>query len=130
MNGPPTIDQVVEKIVQLRAEREAIEERHKAELEPIGDKIKRCETWLMAKFNELGLQNVKTPHGTAYKSTLFTAKVEDWTKLLTWIRENDRWMFLNKAVNKTAVQDLVTTSGEIPPGVATDQIVNIRIRKD
>ena len=72
-----TIDDVVLRHRELTADIATISARHKTELEPLTTAVTQIEAWLLAKMNADGIQNYKTPHGTAYQSRLKSVKLED-----------------------------------------------------
>lgn len=72
-----TIEQVVERHRELKAQQAVISARHAEEMNPINESIAAIETWLLAKMNQDGVDSYKTPHGTAYQSRLKSVKMED-----------------------------------------------------
>lgn len=72
-----TVEQVVQRHRELTGDIAVMKERHALELEPLQQNQKNIEAWLLAKMNQDGIQNYKTPHGTAYQSKLSSVKLED-----------------------------------------------------
>lgn len=150
-----TIDQIVERYVATRDEMKVISERHKIELEPMNKRKELLEQAMMILLNEQNAESVKTEHGTAYKSTVMSATVEDWDKLMEFIlagaidriadslekgeppeaqiaafRDTPEMALINRSVNKTAVKEIMEQQdGFIPPGVKTAQITSVNVRR-
>jgi len=72
-----TVEQVVERYRQLKADQAVLAARHAEEMKPITEGMTNIETWLLAKMNQDGVDSYKTAHGTAYQSRLKSVKVED-----------------------------------------------------
>lgn len=127
-DNTPTVEHVVEIYRKLRDAKERLMGEHKAALQPINDKMSKLENWLHARLNAMGADSVKTPHGTAYKSTLTRASVTDGDELLKFVQENDLWHILERRVSKVAVQEYIEATGQGVPGVhvSTEEKINVR----
>lgn len=108
--------------IRLREQKADLEERHKQELAPIKEKMKKIEAALQKIMQEQGTKQMKSAEGTAYLQTVSSVKVSDWDSALAWIRENERWDALERRINKTiAVEEEV-------PGTHVTQAVKTNIR--
>lgn len=122
------VDDVVGKYIQLRDKLDEMEAAHKAAVKPIKTAMDKLEAWLKAKADADGVDSLKTAHGTAYKSLKDSATVAAWDELLAYIRDNEAFELLNRAVNKTAVRELAA-GGAVPPGVKYEQWYEINVRR-
>lgn len=126
---PMTPDRAIDLFVRLRAKKEALVERHKEELRPFNEALAQLETTLLSILDSAGLQNMKSPAGTAYKRTETSVTVQSWSETLEWIIANEAWEFLEARVNKTATQERLKEVGEPPPGVVVRQEARVGVRK-
>lgn len=92
---------------------------------------KKREDWLLGQLQTMGLQNMKTLHGTVYVAVKESVTAGEWDATLAWIKSNDKYEFLNKAVNKTAVLEYMGEKRDNPPppGVNYSAIRCAQIRK-
>jgi phage host-nuclease inhibitor protein Gam len=122
-------NEVMERLVAGYLERKQkvaeIEARAKSEAAPIKDEMSKIEGALQKLLNAAGATSVKTPAGTAYISTLTSVRVDDWDRVLAFVRERGAWDLLVRNVNKTALADLE----EPVPGVSVDQISRVNVRR-
>ena len=125
----PTIDQIVELYRSLRDAKDRLVAEHKAQLSPVNEKMARLENWLHGKLNAEGVDSMKTPHGTCYKSRLVKASVTDGEELLKFVQENDLWHILERRVSKTAVQEYIEATGKNVPGVHVSHEEKLNVRK-
>ena len=151
-----TIDQVVLIFHQTKDAIDALSKRHAEEMKPLSDRAEICKSWLLDYLNREGLENAKTEHGLAYKSTIMSTTVDPdggWDKLLGYILEQTisrgldvmesggdeaqalvamqaepALSLFNRAVNKTAVKEMLDR-GETPPGVKISSLTQVNVRR-
>lgn len=94
-----------------------IEEVEKAvkELKVKRDKV---DTEFLRRFNEQGIQTVRTNHGTPYIIERTSCSAEDKDIFLSWIQKNDSWDFLEVRPKKAMVEEYVRENGTLPPGLS------------
>jgi len=95
---------------ERRKEYQELEAKIKSELDGIALEV-------MSIANDLGVDNFKTPFGTAYRNTKTSYKVLDWEEFMDWAIENDATHAVQKRVTKSAIDEIVDEKGEIPPGL-------------
>jgi hypothetical protein len=122
-----TLDRVVEAYTNSREDIRALEDKI-SEIKAV--QAKR-EEWMLSQLEKDGLQNAKTQHGTVYKTLKESVTVGDADAFFEWVRENDKFEFLNKAANKTAVLELMgeKRSETPPPGVNYSATRAVGVRK-
>jgi len=124
-----TIEQGVAGYIKLRKLKQEMQERHKEELAPINKKMNTIETWLLGQLQKENADNIKTPSGTVYQSTLVKPKINDWSSLLDHIKQHELWGMLEHRVSKAAVEEYMESTGDAPPGVEITRETFARIRK-
>jgi hypothetical protein len=124
-----TVDTMIEKYVQLRDRKKLKEDEHKAELAPFNEALSRLEGYMLEALNQAGLDSMKSPHGTAYKSTRTSAKVIDWVTTLNYIKENNAWDLLEARVSKLAAQEIIKETKLPIPGVETSSELCVNVRR-
>lgn len=124
------IDTLIEKYVQLRDRKKAIEDEHKAQLAPYKEAMQRLEDAFQTSMQEMGLKSLKSPHGTVYQSEVANAKVRDFDAALKFIVDNERYDLLERRVNKTTLQSILE-EGDIDevPGVELTRALKINVRR-
>lgn len=122
-----TVDTIVSAYVKSREDIRAL----KQQIEDIETTQRKREEWLLNQLQSQGAQNIKTPHGTVYVAVSESVTVGDWDAVLEWVKSNENWEYLNHAVNKTAVLELMGDKREHmpPPGVNYSAIRKAQIRK-
>lgn len=124
-----TVDQAVAAYMKLRQKKADVEAQIKDEVAQIEASMDKIEMWIKQQADAMGVSSFKTKHGTAFLTTKDYANVEDWDAVLTFIKENDAYDLLNKAVNKTAVRGYIDLNKAVPPGVTYGTKIEVSVRK-
>ena len=129
MSEELTVDAVIDTYIKLRAQKEVVEADVKDRLAGIKEKMLKLEAWIQAKSEETGVKSFKTDAGTAFMSTSDFASVGDWDVVLDFIKTNDAYDMLNKAVNKKAVREYLDINGAVPSGVTFGTKISVNVRR-
>ena len=112
-----TLDQMIEKYVIVRDRLKEADAAHK-------DKTAEARQWLedqnvtiLGRLQTLGVDNVKTPHGTAYQSTKKSATVADGAVFRQFVIDNSAWKLIDVRANAPAVSTWIKAHEAPPPGV-------------
>lgn len=111
-----------QRVKELIAREDAI---YEARVGPLKANLIKLDGMIGVKMDDEELQNVKTPYGTAYFSTLDSMKVMDREVFFAWVLDNRAVDVLTTAVSKDAIRE----RGELPPGVELSQIRKLNVRK-
>jgi hypothetical protein len=122
-------DDMISKYIRLRDKVKAIKDRHTEELAPYNNAMSTLEGWMLETLNAAGLQSMKSPHGTAYKSVRTSAKVIDWPATLSFIKANEAWDLLEARVSKLAAQAIIDETQLPIPGVETSSEIVVNVRR-
>ena len=124
-----TIDTIVAKYVELRDGIDRIKAEAKAKVEVLERAQEQLESVLMKRAQAQGVSSFKTAAGTAFITTSAKCGVADWDAVLRYVEENRAYNLLNKAVNKTAVQEYINANEVPPPGVNWSVSKEIQVRR-
>src|SRR5574343_103717 len=93
-----------------------IEEVEK-EAKELKAKREKIDVEFLRRFNEQGIQTVKTNHGTPYIITATSCSADDKDVFLSWVQKNESWDFLEVRPKKTLVEEYVRENNALPPGL-------------
>ena len=126
-----TVDTVIEAYIRTRNEIKELEDQ-------IAEKKifqARKEEYLMAQMDSLGLDSVKSKHGTVYTSVFESVTVADAESFFEYVKQNDAFHLLEKRASKTEVLHIMgdrVDSGRPnppPPGLNYTAIRKLGVRK-
>jgi hypothetical protein len=124
----PTIKETAEGYIKLRNIKNELSKKHKAEMAPINEDMKKIEAGLLNIMNQQGLQNIGTEESTVYKLKRTSVKVNNWNDCLSFIQDNNAWHFLERRVSKTMVVEYLEEEGVLPPGLSSTTEITIGVR--
>jgi hypothetical protein len=149
------IKSVVEKYISLRDQKAEIAERHKVELAPLNESMEIIEKWLLQEMEKMGVESLKTPAGTPYKTItksvkmadpdafkrfVFTPLIDSLTGMLqaqgvhvpdlySLLQGGVFWDMIDFRAGKKGIVEYAEQNGSIPPGVTVDNFTTINIRR-
>ena len=123
-----TAEQLIGKYVEIRDGIKEISERHAAELKPHNDALEALAAGLQDVLNAAGGDSIKTAAGTAYRSAITSAKMEDWTAFVNFVQQTGDTELLVRNANKTRVLERLE-AGAMVPGVSLSTINRINVRR-
>lgn len=131
MNAPTPVPVSVriEQFVKLRDIIKAKEEEHKKALAPYKDTLKQLEGVILQALQSAGADNIKSPAGTAYRSTKKSATIADGEAFWNFVVANQLWDLIDKKANATAVADYLEENNQLPPGINYSTVETLGVRR-
>lgn len=118
-----------QQYVAIRDMIREVEKRHKAELAEPKELLAKIAGEIEGFLSENGLDNLKTPYGTCYKSMKHSASLADPKAFMDYVIQSERWDLLDKKANVTAVRTMLANTNELPPGVNLSSVASIRVKR-
>ena len=122
-------DQIASNYIQLRDAKAEMEREHEAALAPIKEAMREAEQVMLDHLNQMGVNSLRTPHGTITKAKKTSVTVGDWDIAWNHIHGNQLWHFLEHRVSKAAVEGYINEHGEPPPGLNISSIYTVQFRR-
>lgn len=126
----PTIgmDELVKKFIQLRDKKSQLKAEYEATVAPLTELQDKIEALLLQRFQEMGVESIRTPEGTAYTTVHTSATVADWDAFLAFVKSHDSFEMIERRVSKAAVEQYKAAHSDLPPGLnwAETRSVNFR----
>jgi hypothetical protein len=123
-----TPGEMVQAYLQLRNKKDAIKGEAEQKTKLIDAALDKLETAMQKQMEALGVNSLKSEHGTVFVTTTDYASVADWDAVLDFIQKG-HFNLLNKAVNKIAVREYIEQTKTVPPGVNYGTKVGLNVRK-
>jgi len=130
MTDQKKVDARVDQYVRVRDAIKEMDERHKAEKQPLLEIQNLLTGWMMDFLKTTGSESIKTKHGTCYTSTRHTASLADPDAFMKFVIDNGLYELLDRRANATAVRDYVAANGgNLPPGANLSSIQTLGVRR-
>jgi hypothetical protein len=89
-----TIDQVVEAYVKTRDEMAELRKEFETEEWKMEELQDRRAGWLLQQMDAIGVQNMKSGHGTVYKMRKESVTMGDWDSFFTYVNATQQYNLL------------------------------------
>ena len=124
-----TTDQLIAAYIKLRDQKKDLADLQKQQMKPFNEKMTLIENALLKHMNDTGAEGIRCDTGTASKIERVNMKTEDWDTALEFIKANDLWHMLHKALAKESVNEYIQANGEPPPGIAISTDITVGVRR-
>lgn len=84
---------------------------------------------MLERLNAVGGDSVKTPHGTAYRTTRRSASIADGAVFRQYVIDNENFDLVDWRANAIAVDDFIKENGVQPPGVNFSSTYTVGVRR-
>jgi hypothetical protein len=126
---PGKLDLRVEQFIKLREKKRVLKEQYEQANKPLTEMENLLSASIMTLLNELGAENVRTRHGTCFKTTRTNASLADPDAFMQHVIKNEQFELLDRKANTTAVKAYLADHGELPPGVNLNSMQTIGVHK-
>jgi len=120
---------LIQRYVELRATKTLIVAAQSAQLKPYSEAMETIELALLDYLNQNGLDNLKSPFGTAYRSTVVNTKMIDRQALVADCKARDNFDVFTNSLTKEVVKAYLEEYKQAPPGVEISTFATVNVRK-
>lgn len=123
------LDKIVEKYVQVRDKKAALEGDHKKKIAELDAVLDRIEAHLLKHLQTQGAESIRTAAGTFFVVEKVGVTVADWDAVLNFIREGEHWSMLEKRVSNKFVEAHQVEHNDVPPGIDLYREKSVNVRR-
>ena len=121
---------LVKKYLELRAWLEADAKASDARREPYEKAMATIEGVIHKHLDDNGLDNIKTPDGTAFKKSGTRVQMADRASFIEFIRQQpDGLDYFTNSVSKEKILEYVKQHETAPPGINYVKFIEVQFRK-
>ena len=126
----PKLDKVTATYVKIRDARAALKKQFEAEDLKLKAQLETLDSFLLSTLQTLGVESVRTQHGTVYTSVAIKPSCQDWTAFYSWIAENEAFDALERRVKRSFIVDYMADNKDaLPPGITVLKELLVTIRR-
>lgn len=123
-------DELVKRFIQVRERRAQLKAAYQEEDARYIQLQNKIEAVLLARFNESGIESVRTAEGTAYTSVRTSVSVADGDAFFNFVKEHGAYEMIERRPAKTAIEQYkAANDNELPPGLNWSETRVINFRK-
>lgn len=126
----PKPDALIAEYVGLRDGKKAADKAYEEWLDQhYNRRLRQIEIALLEQLNKQGAESIKTPAGTAFKSTETSITVADGGQFQRFVIGSNLWELVDFRANKTAVKEFLESQKALPPGLNHSETYVVRVRR-
>lgn len=119
----------VKQYVQVRDVLKRLEDEYNKKRAPLLEVQSLLSGILEHALDQNNAENVKTEHGTFYRSTRYTANLADPDAFMQYVIDNNKFELLDRRANATAVRAFAEKEKSLPPGCNLNAIRTVGVRR-
>lgn len=114
-----SVDAVIKAYVKTRDEMVLLKKEFEDKEAVLNELQERRANWLLQQMDVVGVNCMKSVHGTAYQMRNESVTMGDWDSFFAYVENTKQYNLLQHGVNKTAALEIMGESRENnpPPGV-------------
>lgn len=124
-----TADKLIRAFLKLKAKRKQLEEQFKLEDADLAAQQELIQEKLADLCDEIGVDSLKTPYGSATKSIKTRYWTQDWGSMYEFIKEHDAMQLLEQRLHQTNLKAFLANNPDLlPMGLNSDSryVINVR----
>lgn len=124
------MDELVQHYIKVRDRRSQLKAEYEQRDQQYRDLMDTIEAAMLSRFNEMGVDSVKTPAGTAYVAVTARASIGDWDSFREFLdRQDNPFDFVERRVAKAAVEAYKAANDDLPPGINWSETRSVNFRR-
>ncbi len=124
-------EELVEAYLNLRTQRERLEQKYEAEDALLKEDMMKLETAMLEVCNSINADSIKTSHGTVMRKINERFFCQDWDGFYKYVLDNEAVQLLERRIHQgNFKQHLKDIEGDgLPPGVNVMREFGVTVRR-
>lgn len=124
------LDKLVRTFMHLRDKRNEMRNEMEQELSVMESKMNAVKQAILEQMKALGMESVRTPFGTAYRTVRTTYSTSDWARFHEFVLEHHEPGLLEKRIHQANMKEFLEQHPELlPPGLNANSEYTVTVRK-
>lgn len=126
----PAFDKLAEAFIKLRDARSKLKTEYEAQDKHLAEQAALLETSMLDACKQLGVDSVRTPHGTIIRSVKSRYWTNDWDSMYRFIKEHDAYALLEKRLHQTHMKEFLSENPDTQPaGLNVENEYTVVVRR-
>jgi hypothetical protein len=123
-------DKLTLAYIKMRDKRSELLKQYENEDSKIQQQMEMVENELRKLFDEVGLESIRTAHGTVYRSVKTQYQVNDWDSMYKFIKQHDVPQLLQQRISTTNMKQFLNENPNLMPiGMNIDNRYTVTVRR-
>jgi hypothetical protein len=126
----PQLDKLTEAFIKIRDARAKLKDEYEKMDKGLEESAKVLEQGMLDACKHLGMDSVRTPHGTIIRSIKSRYWTNDWDSMYRFIKEHDAYGLLEKRLHQTHMKEFLSDNPDLlPAGLNVENEYTVVVRR-
>ena len=123
-------DKLTAAYIKMRDKKAEIAKEYDTKIAAIEEQMLMVEDELKKLFDEVGVDSVRTAHGTVFRSVKTQYQVNDWDSMYKFIKEHDVPQLLQQRISTLNMKQFLDENPKLMPiGMNIDNRYTVTVRR-
>ena len=126
----PDLNNLTKVYLRIRDARDALTAQYKKEHAELDAQMDLIETEMLDTCKSMGVESMRTPHGTIIRSVKSRYWTNDWDSMYAFIEETSAFGLLEKRIHQTPMKEFLGENPDLyPKGMNVENTYTVVVRR-
>ena len=130
VTSTPDLNNLTKVYLRIRDARDALTAQYKKEHAELEAQMDLIETEMLDTCKSMGVESMRTPHGTIIRSVKSRYWTNDWDSMYAFIEETSAFGLLEKRLHQTHMKEFLEENPDLyPKGMNVENTYTVVVRR-
>jgi hypothetical protein len=130
VTSTPDLNSLTKVYLRIRDARDDLTAKYKKEHAELEEQMGLIETEMLDTCKSMGVESMRTPHGTIIRSVKSRYWTNDWDSMYTFIEETSAFGLLEKRIHQTHMKEFLGENPDLyPKGMNVENTYTVVVRR-
>jgi hypothetical protein len=130
VTSTPDLNNLTKVYLRIRDARDALTAQYKKEHAELDAQMDLIETEMLDTCKSMGVESMRTPHGTIIRSVKSRYWTNDWDSMYAFIEETSAFGLLEKRLHQTHMKEFLEENPDLyPKGMNVENTYTVVVRR-
>ena len=130
VTSAPDLNNLTKIYLRIRDARDALTAQYKKEHAELEAQMDLIETEMLDTCKSMGVESMRTPHGTIIRSVKSRYWTNDWDSMYAFIEETNAFGLLEKRLHQTHMKEFLEENPDLyPKGMNVENTYTVVVRR-
>jgi hypothetical protein len=130
VTSTPDLNNLTKVYLRIRDARDDLTAKYKKEHAELEEQMGLIETEMLDTCKSMGVESMRTPHGTIIRSVKSRYWTNDWDSMYTFIEETSAFGLLEKRIHQTHMKEFLGENPDLyPKGMNVENTYTVVVRR-
>lgn len=130
VTSAPDLNNLTKIYLRIRDARDALTAQYKKEYAELEEQLALIESEMLDTCKTMGVESMRTPHGTIIRSVKSRYWTNDWDSMYTFIEETGAFGLLEKRLHQTHMKEFLEENPDLyPKGMNVENTYTVVVRR-